>query len=165
MRLSQIILFLFIAIPFIEIYLLIQVGDSIGAIPTIFLVIMTAIVGVTLLRLQGIAVLMRSQQMLAQGQAPAIEMIEGIALIIGGALLLTPGFMTDTIGFLCLIPGVRRSIIASVLQRSSIFQQQSTGQSSGHDASTDDPNIKFPDSKAGKQTSNIIEGEFIEHDK
>ena len=98
---------LFIFVPLIEIYLLIKVGGIIGAFPTVLVVVSTAIAGTWLLKQQGLATLMRFQTSAAQGRMPAQEMAEGLALAFGGALLLTPGFVTDIIGFLCLIPFTR----------------------------------------------------------
>jgi len=110
----------FLIIPIIEVYLLIQVGSVIGAGWTILLVILTAVVGVNLLRQQGISTLMRANQVMSQGQIPAMEMMEGLVLAVGGALLITPGFFTDTIGFLCLLPVSRQIIIKTILLNSSI---------------------------------------------
>ncbi len=92
-------------------WVLIQVGGLIGALPTIGLVFLTAIIGLALLKQQGISTLFRAQQKMASGQVPAKELVEGIFLAVGGALLLTPGFVTDAIGFACLIPGVRHLLI------------------------------------------------------
>ena len=111
---------LFLIIPIIEVYLLIQVGSVIGAGWTILLVILTAVVGVNLLRQQGLSTLMRANQAMSQGQIPAMEMMEGLLLAVGGALLITPGFFTDVIGFLCLLPFSRQLIIKSLLLNSSI---------------------------------------------
>lgn len=102
---------LFLVVPLVEIYILIQVGGLIGAIPTIFLVVFTAVLGALMLRWQGFTTLQRVRSMLAQGEIPAIEMLEGVVLLVSGALLLTPGFFTDTIGFLCLVPPLRRAAI------------------------------------------------------
>ncbi len=108
---------LFLIVPVIEIYLLIQVGGLIGAWPTIFLIILTAILGGWLLRNQGLATMERVQQTLARGEIPAIELLEGAMLLVGGALLLTPGFFTDTIGFICLIPILRRNVILWAMRK------------------------------------------------
>ena len=102
---------LFLVIPIIEVYLLIEVGGVIGAGWTILLIVFTAIIGVNLLRQQGISTLMRANKAMSQGQIPAMEMMEGIFLAVGGALLITPGFFTDFIGFVCLLPFTRRGII------------------------------------------------------
>lgn len=108
---------IFVVVPFIEIYLLIEVGGVIGALPTIGLVVLTAVVGAGLLRAQGLATITRVQSTLAQGGLPAMELMEGAFLLVGGALLLTPGFFTDAVGFACLIPPLRRWLIARVLER------------------------------------------------
>ncbi len=111
---------LFFIVPLIEVYILIQVGSVIGAGWTILLVVLTAVIGVNLLRQQGFSTLMRAQQAMAQGQVPAVEMLEGIFLAVGGALLITPGFFTDFFGFLCLIPYTRRAIIQRMLLNSTV---------------------------------------------
>lgn len=111
------LLLLFLIVPLVEIYLLIEVGGVIGALPTVFLVVFTAVVGAWLLRLQGFSTLRRVQSTMAQGGLPAMELMEGAVLLVSGALLLTPGFFTDTIGFLCLIPALRRNLIRWALGR------------------------------------------------
>jgi len=124
-----ILLALFFIIPIIEIYLLIKVGSIIGSFATIFAVIFTAVLGAWLLRIQGFSTLRRLQQTAAQGGIPAIEMLEGAMLLIAGALLLTPGFFTDAIGFLCLIPPIRRTLAVWFFQR--IFRFPGGGASPG----------------------------------
>ena len=111
---------LFLVIPLVEVYFLIQVGSVIGAGWTILLVVLTAVIGVNLLRQQGISTLMRANQVMSAGQIPAMEMMEGIVLAVGGALLITPGFFTDAVGFVCLIPITRRGLIRYLLLNSSI---------------------------------------------
>ncbi|MCB1735246.1 MAG: FxsA family protein [Gammaproteobacteria bacterium] len=110
-------LLLFIGIPLLEIYLFIHVGGALGALNTMALVVITAVLGVWLLRLQGMATWFRVQQQLAQGKPPAKEMIEGLILLVCGALLLTPGFFTDAVGFLLLVPSVRQTVATYLLQR------------------------------------------------
>jgi UPF0716 protein FxsA len=114
MRLS---LFLFISIPILEMYVLIEVGKSIGALPTVALVVLTATLGIWLLRLQGIATLRQVQEKISRGEIPGRELLEGIMLLIGGALLLTPGFVTDGIGFSCLLPFLRKPIAQWLINR------------------------------------------------
>ncbi len=110
------ILLLFILVPLVEIYFLIKVGSVIGVLPTILIVIFTAVLGTALLKQQGLATLRRYQESLARGQVPAQELIEGLALAFGGALLLTPGFVTDFVGFLCLLPVTRRPLIRWIMR-------------------------------------------------
>ena len=113
----QFLFLIFLVVPIVEIYLLIEVGGIIGPLPTVFLVVFTAVLGAWLLRIQGFATLMRVRSTMAQGGLPAMEMVEGAVLLVSGALLLTPGFFTDTIGFLCLIPTLRRAVIRWALGR------------------------------------------------
>jgi UPF0716 protein FxsA len=112
----RVLFFIFIAVPVLEIYLLIQVGSIFGALTTALLVVATAIIGAWLLRLQGFSTWQRVQQSMNQGELPAIEMIEGLILLVSGALLLTPGFFTDAIGFFCLIPPFRTRLALSVFK-------------------------------------------------
>ena len=108
---------IFLIIPVIEIYLLIQVGEVIGALWTVFLVVLTAVIGVRLLKIQGISTLARAQQKMGGGQMPAEEMLEGMGLVVAGAFLLTPGFFTDSIGFLLLFPVTRRLLVAKIVRQ------------------------------------------------
>lgn len=110
------VLLLFLAVPLVEIYLLIQVGSLIGAFTTVALVVLTAVIGASLARYQGLVTLQRVQASLARGEAPAIEMLEGVILFVGAVLLLTPGFVTDLAGFACLVPPLRRSLALWALQ-------------------------------------------------
>lgn len=96
-----------IGVPLIEIGLFIEIGGSIGLWPTLALVVLTAALGSWQLRAQGLATLARGRQQLDQGQLPARELFDGFCLVIAGALLLTPGFMTDCVGFLLFVPGFR----------------------------------------------------------
>jgi len=96
-------------------YVLIRVGSNIGAFNTILLVLLTALIGVALLRVQGFRTLMNARNKLGMAQLPAEEIITGIFLAIGGALLLTPGFITDLFGLLCLVPVTRRFLLKIVL--------------------------------------------------
>jgi UPF0716 protein FxsA len=130
MNLFHILLVLFIFVPIFEIYLFITVGGFIGALPTVFLVIFTAILGAYLLRGQGLATIQKAQATMEQGQIPAMALFEGILLLIGGALLLTPGFFTDTIGFMCLIPKVRQLLIHWLRQRIQVAHPASKHESS-----------------------------------
>jgi len=122
-----ILFLLFLVIPLVEIYFLIKVGNVIGAIPTIALVVFTALLGAMLLRFQGWVTLQRTRLTMAQGQLPALEMLEGVLLLFAGALLLTPGFVTDAIGFALLLPPLRKALIHWFLKRSDVHFQQFGG--------------------------------------
>jgi UPF0716 protein FxsA len=114
----SVLFLLLLLVPLVEIYFLIQVGRVIGAVPTIALVVFTALLGAMLLRFQGWTTLQRTRLSMAQGQVPAIEMMEGVLLLFAGILLLIPGFFTDAIGFLLLVPPLRRALIRRFLSRS-----------------------------------------------
>ncbi len=107
----------FITIPLLEMVILIKVGGIIGILPTIGMVVLTATLGIWLLKLEGLATLHRVQEKLQAGQIPETELLEGIMLLVGGALLLTPGFVTDAIGFTCLLPGLRRPLAGWILRQ------------------------------------------------
>lgn len=107
---------LFVGVPLFELYLLIQVGSQIGALPTIALSIATAMLGAVLVRIQGFQVMMRVFATLARDELPALAMLEGALLLAAGVLLLLPGFVTDLVGFLLLVPGLRRHLIARYLR-------------------------------------------------
>jgi UPF0716 protein FxsA len=113
----RILFSLFILVPLLEIYLLIKVGGIIGAIPTVAMVVFTAVLGALLLRHQGLYTFAKVQTALARGELPTVAMLEGVVLLISGAMLLTPGFFTDTLGFLGLVPPLRQWLILKVLER------------------------------------------------
>ena len=104
----------FIVLPILEMYILIEVGGFIGALNTIGLVLLTALLGLILLRQQGFRTLLNARNKLMQAELPAEEIVTGIFLAIGGALLLTPGFVTDFIGFMCLLPFTRRLLMSQI---------------------------------------------------
>lgn len=122
------ILFIIFLVPLIEVYLLVRVGSLIGVLPTIGLVILTAVMGSALVRAQGLLTLQKIRQAMDQGKVPARELVEGAVLVIAGALLITPGFLTDTVGFLCMIPVVRRRIARHFVAR---WERQQDGPPSG----------------------------------
>ena len=118
MRVVPVLFLLFFLVPILEIYILIQVVSEVGAPLTILLVVLTALLGAWLLRLQGLSVLARMRQSLAQGELPATSLLEGVMLLVAGALLLTPGFFTDALGFFLLIPVLRRNLVREFLRSS-----------------------------------------------
>ncbi len=132
MRILPIILALFIAIPLIEIFLFIEIGTVIGAPQTILLIVITAVIGIALLRKQGLSTMQKIQTQMQRGELPAIGMLEGIMLFIAGAFLLTPGFFTDTIGFLLLIPPLRKALALWFLERSGTIVKMHPGDTASH---------------------------------
>lgn len=103
--------------PVVEIAVFIQIGSRIGVGMTLFLVLVSAVFGVRLVRAQGFAAAARVQTMIAQGESPALGMLEGLALLVAGVLLLIPGFVTDLAAFALLIPSLRRRIIRLCLRQ------------------------------------------------
>ena len=146
MRAGHVLFLAFLLVPLFEVYLLIRVGSIIGAGPTILAVVGTAVVGAWLVRSQGVATLRRAQASLDAGQAPAFEVFEGALLLIAGALLLTPGFFTDAIGFLLLTPPLRRRAFAAIASRVTVVQRGGRGPGAG-----DGPRV--------------IEGEYTREDR
>ena len=129
----RLLLLLFIVIPIVEIWVLINVGSTIGAGYTLLLVSLTALIGITLLKKQGFATLWRGRDKLQAGRVPAQEMLEAIILAVSGALLLTPGFVTDAIGFTGLVPVLRHALVNKILYRVNIStcSQTQYGRASG----------------------------------
>ncbi|MEE8424129.1 MAG: FxsA family protein [Thermodesulfobacteriota bacterium] len=104
------LLILFIVIPILELALLIKIGTMIGTLNTIALVILTAFIGAYMVRIEGLNILYRFQENLARGTLPAEEIFDGAMVLVAGAFLLTPGIITDIVGFLFVFPSSRRVI-------------------------------------------------------
>ena len=128
------LLFLFIFIPIIELYLLILLGSRIGPMPTIGLIVLTGFLGASLARSQGLSTLRKIQKEMGEGRPPAQELVEGVMILIGGVVLLTPGILTDLFGFAMLLPGFRKSIASKLkasLVQSVAASKKSTGSRTG----------------------------------
>jgi UPF0716 protein FxsA len=104
------LLLLFIVVPFVELVLLLKVGSKIGIVPTLAIIVVTAIIGASLTKMQGAATMAKAQRALNEGRMPHSEVMDGLMIIIAGAVLLTPGFLTDAFGFSLLVPGVRSMV-------------------------------------------------------
>lgn len=156
-----VLLLLFIAVPIAEIALFIEIGDMIGLWPTLATIVVTALVGATLVRRQGLAALDRAQAALAEDRFPVEEVVTGLCLLISGALLLTPGFLTDAIGFALLIPPLRAAIGGALIRqaaKSKRFTVHTTGPGGGPGAGGAGGPRRGPDGRP------IIDGEFEEVD-
>lgn len=110
------LILLFTLLPALELTVMIEVGTRIGALNTLFLILLTGVTGASLARIQGFVIWRDIQQKLVYGQMPTEEMLDGLMILTGGILLLTPGFITDAVGLLLLIP-VTRSLIKAWLRR------------------------------------------------
>ena len=108
---------IFVVVTLAEIFVLVSVGQAIGGLSTVLLVIITAFIGSSLLRTQGWSTMAKAQQSIAEGRAPAMEMLEGVVIVVSGILLLTPGFLTDTLGLLGLMPWSRTYFINHFLEK------------------------------------------------
>ena len=151
---------LFVIMTLLEIYVLVSVGEAIGGFSTVLLVVITALIGSTLLKQQGFSTLSKAQQSMAQGQTPAFEMLEGVVIVISGVLLLTPGFITDVLGLLGLMPFSRAYFIEHILKQNAqrVF---SRGNTVFIQRSSTNHQERKPD-EANKRKDNTIEGEFWE---
>lgn len=112
---------LFIVVPIVELGLLLRLGEWMGALPTLGLIITTGALGAYLARRQGLGVLRRAQEEMDAGRLPAGQLVEGLLIFVAGALLMTPGVLTDAFGFFCLIPAGRRLLkgyLLGLLERS-----------------------------------------------
>ena len=110
-------LIIFVLVPIVEMWILIEVGGWIGALPTIALVVLTATLGLSLLKRQGLSTLLSARRKMDEGSIPASELVSGVMIAVGGALLLTPGFVTDAIGFALLIPQTRQWLLFKLIDR------------------------------------------------
>jgi UPF0716 protein FxsA len=118
------LLALFIVVPLAELYVILKVGDAIGVIPTVLILAADSVIGSVLLRTQGRAVWRRFSEALAAGRMPHREALDGVLVVFGGAFLITPGFITDLVGLLCLLPLtrplVRRVVVRALGRRMAI---------------------------------------------
>jgi len=122
---------LFLAVPVAEIAVFIQVDSVIGLWPTLGGIVLTAVIGAALVRAQGLAALGRAQAQIQKNTVPVNEVFTAACLLIAGALLLTPGFLTDTVGFLLLIPGLRQRMgrgLLGMLSKNGRFTVHGAGQ-------------------------------------
>ena len=155
---AALLLLAFIGVPILEIAVFIEVGGRIGAGPTLAAVVVTAIAGTTLLRHQGLATLGRVRESLDRGRLPVAEVFDGLCLLVAGALLLTPGFVTDAVGLLLFVPAARSTLRAAVgryLAASGRMRTWSVGPGrAAPGAGRDDDHT----------TGTVIEGEYHEVD-
>ena len=105
---------LFVGVPLLELFILVQVGQWVGVWPTIGLVVLTGVTGAALARLEGLRAVWKVRGELARGQLPGGALLDGFAILLGGALLLTPGILTDLVGFSFLLPPTRKVLLARI---------------------------------------------------
>lgn len=107
----------FLVVPFVELFVILQVGHAIGALNTVALLILISMVGAWLVKREGISVLRRAQERMAEGAVPGRELVDGVLILLAGALLITPGFLSDVVGVLLLLPPVRAALRGMVTRR------------------------------------------------
>ncbi|RMO80037.1 Cytoplasmic membrane protein [Pseudomonas syringae pv. primulae] len=158
---------LFLLFPVLELFLLVRVGMSIGFLWTFLLVVATSMLGLFVMRVAGFATALRARESLARGELPAQEMLEGLMVAVGGGLLLLPGFISDILGVICLLPITRRLLINKVRRRAEDqamrqrafaddLQTQANHGPASHRPSAIHQPTREPD---------VIEGEFEHRDK
>lgn len=160
-----ILLLLFILVPVIEIGLFIQVGGWLGLWPTLALVLITAFVGASLVRSQGLMTLASVQDRLNRGELPAQQILEGVMLAVAGVLLLTPGFMTDAMGMLVLLPGPRAALAKQVMKRVTVSQAGFSQGGFHQGGNAQGPFGEDPFRRGGRgEDGNTFEGEYERKD-
>lgn len=148
------LLLAFVVVPLVEMLLLFEVSDHIGGLSTVLLVVLTAVIGIQILKQQGFSTLLRANERLASGELPAQEIIEGMMLAAAGALLLTPGFITDTVGFIFLTGPLRRPLARRVI-KAGIVSTVGVGRHSSH----------WHQREQRPGGGNIYEGEYSSSDR
>ncbi|MBZ0217776.1 MAG: FxsA family protein [Fimbriimonadaceae bacterium] len=160
---------IFIGVPLIEIALFVQIGGRIGLAWTIIIVIATAIAGTVMLRAQGLAVLGRAQDTLRAGDVPVESLIDGVFLLIAGILLLTPGFLTDFIGFLFFVPVVRQSLgryfWSRIAQSGAVSFRDLRGGGAANGPRPGDSQTDRSETSRPPKGGPIIEGEIVREER
>lgn len=155
----RVFLFLFLLFPVLELFVLVKVGMSIGFLATLLLVVAGSMLGVFVIRVAGFATAMRAREALARGELPAQQMMDGLMMTVGGGLLLLPGFISDVLGLICLMPFTRKALVAKVRKRAE-------DQAMRRRAFADDPLAGGPSQpgpgRPGARKPEVIEGEVIE---
>ena len=107
----------FLVVPFAELYVLIKVGQVVGALPTVALLVLVSVAGAWLVKREGLGVARRAREQMAVGMVPGRELVDGVLILFAGALLLTPGFLTDLLGIALLVPPVRAALRTFAIHR------------------------------------------------
>jgi UPF0716 protein FxsA len=140
-----------IALPFVELALLIKTGQTIGLWPTLGLLVGAAVVGGAIMSRQGLTVARRTQEAVALGRPPVGPVLDGALMLLAGALLITPGFVTDAMGLALLVPAIRRTVARATVRR---LVEGAHRQVRAHKPGSDE-------GRAGKLDGPLIEGEFV----
>lgn len=139
----------FVGVPILEIAAFIKIGGWIGLVPTLLGCVVTALIGAFLVRLQGFGVLQRAQAAIARGEAPVEDITQGVLILVAGVLLMTPGYVTDSMGFLLLVPPIRKRVARAAIAHAAANADIHIGGGWGERARRDGAGV-------------IIEGEAVE---
>ncbi len=152
-------LLLFVLFPVLELYVFFKVSTAIGFFPALLLIVLGSMFGVLILRVAGLATALRARESLNRGELPAQQMLEGLFMALGGGLMLLPGFVSDVIGLILLLPITRRLLVNRMRQRA---EEQAIRQR----AFADDLQAAYRPGAApsGSRQPNVIEGEFEHRD-
>lgn len=142
---------IFLVVPIVEMLLLFEVAEHIGGLSTVGLVVLTAVIGIQVLKQQGLSTITRARQRLESGELPGQEILEGLFLAVGGAFLLTPGFITDTLGFIFLIGPSRRLLVHWLVRSGKIAVFTSRGRGNS---------FTYTQYSSRKEEEGVYEGEF-----
>lgn len=155
----RVFLLLLLLFPVLELFVLVKVGMSIGFLPTFLLVVGGSMLGIFVVRVAGLTTAMSARQSLARGELPAQQMLDGLMMTIGGGLLVLPGFISDVLGLLCLMPFTRRLIVSKVRRRAEAqAARQRAFAEDMHSAGSMHPGAARPEARRPE----VIEGEVIE---
>ena len=142
---------IFLVVPIVEMLLLFEVAEHIGGLSTVGLVVLTAVIGIQVLKQQGLTTITRARQRLEQGEVPGQEILEGLFLAVGGAFLLTPGFITDTLGFIFLIGPSRRLLVHRLIRSGKVAVFTSRG---------DGSSFTYTEHSSRSEEEGVYEGQF-----
>lgn len=156
---------LFVGVPLLELFILVQVGQVVGVLPTIGLVVLTGVAGAALARLEGLRTIWTLRAELAKGRLPSGALLDGFAILFGGALLLTPGILTDIVGFSFLLPPTRKVLLKRIRKglegrlKSGAIRITHLGGFPGTDATNWGPSEEWPDGQPNPTGEIVIQGD------
>ena len=158
-----VLLALLVIVPLVEIYVLLQVGQLLGAVPTVLLLLGMSVLGAFLLKRQGTRTWKAFRAATGSGRVPATEVADGALVIFGGALLLTPGFVTDAVGLACVLPGsralLRRALTAVVARRFGVVGMAGAYAADRHNRRRDQAPGQRRDVGGGVVEGEVVDGE------
>ncbi|RRV06000.1 membrane protein FxsA [Pseudomonas sp. v388] len=162
----RVFLLLFLLFPVLELFILVRVGMSIGFFWTFLLVLATSVLGFFVMRVAGFATALRARESLSRGELPAQQMLEGLMVAVGGGLLLLPGFISDVLGVICLLPITRRALIDKVRRRAEDQAMRQRAFADDLQAEANPGSARRPGAiHQSSHEPDVIEGEFEHRDK